>query len=579
MLGYLDTSEINRTKMPYEKLKQKYQVTAYSNEAAYNPLSYILRKAEIGCDLNVIEWEWLEQQQLQNTIEMIQSQERYRSELRQAILTEQLALNSQNKDFITSFTVPIINSCLSFVLYKITNQEKLTVNDIDLACKENGHRTNFNTYNEYILLKNKLEIIEELPFSTDALRILRKIDIEKKLPVLDIEWLIEHNVYSVFAALKVAISSLKVKYWAIDQGDDCSATLYLILQKVEENRSLTNQDIAYLKSKQLNETVEIAQKLEFAWLKKFYKATQIEDSSPDHHLYKVLKKLRDGSLLNEPDINYLKKRKLTETIDIAFKPQLQILENKIRSGNGLSPEDQAWCENFQVNYLLIMALKAKYEVLDYSDQSAQSPLYSILQKLEQGERLTGVNIDWLEEEKLFWPEKKIFKRFYEIEAVFAELEYQRNKDKWCLVNASSYWRKADEPEKALVLTEHIDFNKIKEAKLNQALLTTRGGALRDLDDLINAEKCALRAIKYWDKKYNPYTLLGAICYGTGRYDEGNRWFEEARKRGATEKDVDVEIKRILQKIKDKKELQVLIDYLLSKDSHRYAWVNKYRKSD
>lgn len=72
----------------------------------------------------------------------------------------------------------------------------------------------------------------------------------------------------------------------------------------------------------------------------------------------------------------------------------------------------------------------------------------------------------------------------------------------------------------------------------------------------------------------PYTLLGAICYATGRYDEGHRWFEEARKRGATEKDEDTEIKRILQKTKDKKKLQEFIDYLLNKDSHRYYWVKK-----
>ena len=63
----------------------------------------------------------------------------------------------------------------------------------------------------------------------------------------------------------------------------------------------------------------------------------------------------------------------------------------------------------------------------------------------------------------------------------------------------------------------------------------------------------------------------------GRYDEGDRWFEEARKRGATERDVDAEIKRILQKTKDKKKLQEFIDYLLNKDSHRYDWVKKYRK--
>ena len=50
--------------MLYETLKEKYQATDYSSEVAHNPLSYILRKAEIGSNLNSIEWEWLEQQQL-----------------------------------------------------------------------------------------------------------------------------------------------------------------------------------------------------------------------------------------------------------------------------------------------------------------------------------------------------------------------------------------------------------------------------------------------------------------------------------------------------------------------------------
>lgn len=557
-----------------EILKEKYQATHYSSEVAHNPLSYILRKAEIGLPLKLIEWEWLEQQQLHKTIEHIRQQESYRDELHQSITSERSEIGY--RDFITSFTVPDINSCLLFVLYKISAQELLTENDFDEAYKEKGHLTNLNAYNDFILLKNKHEIVEKLPFSADALKILTKIDVEKKLSFLNIEWLIERDVYSVFAALKSEISRLQEKYHAIGQYD--VATLYLILQKLEENRSLTDQDITFLKSKQLNKTLEIAQKLEFASLKRFYKATKIEDNSPDHHLYKLLKKLRDGLSLNEPDINYLKKRKLTETIEIAFKPQLQILENKIRSGKNLSSEDQAWCEKFQFNDLLFMALKAKYKVLDYSDQSAQSLLYSILQKLERGERLSDVNIVWLEGENLLKPINKIFTRHYELEAFFAEQEYQRTKNKWFLVNASSYWRKADESEKALHLTEQIDFNKIKEAKLKQALLTTRGGALRDLDDLIDAEKCALQAIAYWSKSHNPYTLLGAICYGTGRHAEGDRWFDEARKRGATERDVDAEIKRVLQKIKDKKELQALIDYLINKDSRRYDWVKKYRKS-
>ncbi|MDD2725293.1 MAG: DUF2281 domain-containing protein [Methylovulum sp.] len=92
--------------MPYEKLKEKYQATAYSNEIACNPLSYILRKAEIGYNLSSIEWEWLEQRQLRKMIEMIQSQENYRSELRRAILTEQRQLLAKQIDEAKTKKIP-----------------------------------------------------------------------------------------------------------------------------------------------------------------------------------------------------------------------------------------------------------------------------------------------------------------------------------------------------------------------------------------------------------------------------------------------------------------------------------------
>ncbi|MBC6473458.1 MAG: hypothetical protein GDA48_12105 [Hormoscilla sp. GM102CHS1] len=64
---------------------------------------------------------------------------------------------------------------------------------------------------------------------------------------------------------------------------------------------------------------------QFAELKVKYKATENTDSSPDSHLYKVLKKIDAGSQLGEPDINFLKKRKLTETIAIGIKNVKKVL--------------------------------------------------------------------------------------------------------------------------------------------------------------------------------------------------------------------------------------------------------------
>ena len=131
-----------------------------------------------------------------------------------------------------------------------------------------------------------------------------------------------------------------------------------------------------------------------------------------------------------------------------------------------------------------------------------------------------------------------------------------------MVNASAHWRKAGQPEQALKLTNNPDLiRSLKENKLKAALLTTRGGALRDIGELEDAEYCALEAIKLFPKSHNPYTLMGALCYATGRFEEGDKWFEEAVKRGAKPKDQDAEIRRILNKKKGK-DSGALIDHLI-----------------
>lgn len=101
--------------------------------------------------------------------------------------------------------------------------------------------------------------------------------------------------------------------------------------------------------------------------------------------------------------------------------------------------------------------------------------------------------------------------------------------------------------------------------------------MRDLERLEDAEHCALEAISHFSSSHNPYTLMGALCYDTGRYEEGDQWFEKAIQRGAKTKDQESEIKRILQKKKGK-ERQQIIDHLLAKDPHRFAWVKRYNEN-
>ncbi len=97
--------------------------------------------------------------------------------------------------------------------------------------------------------------------------------------------------------------------------------MYPILQNLDADKQLSESEIDWLKQHELTETLdiilEIEQKRHFAALKAKYKATQYEDSFPSSHLYKLLKRLESENHLGEQDINFLKKRKLTETITIA----------------------------------------------------------------------------------------------------------------------------------------------------------------------------------------------------------------------------------------------------------------------
>ena len=200
-------------------------------------------------------------------------------------------------------------------------------------------------------------------------------------------------------------------------------------------------------------------------------------------------------------------------------------------------------------------------------------LSSTLHKLEKQTRLTPEEFIWLEETKLL--SEEILERYHTIEARFYEYEYQQTTNPWNVANASSHWRGANKPENAIALTDGIDIETLKDKKLKSALFTTRGGALRDVTEFKHAEQCARKAIACQPDGYRPYNLMGAIYYDQHQYGEGDRWFEEAIKRGATPNDVDAEIKRIVRRAKEE-ERQQLIVHLLQKDPLRYAWVKDHK---
>jgi hypothetical protein len=506
------------------------------------------------------------------TTNLIKNQENYRISLYREVRSELMQLKKNEFLYYSINTIPAVDSEIAFILYKVNTQERLA--DSELRFVGQGYHS-FLDFNQR---KQMNGITEAIPFDANFKKIISKLENNTPFYAADIQWLRTYNAYSFLIPLKNQFSQLQAKYKANinDKSDIDLLFLFYILQKLDENKRLELAETEYLKTLNLIETLEINQKIEFFALKKQYQATQIQDDAINSHLYKVLKKLEAGLALPEPDINYLKKRKLFETLKFVYKKHTDSLIHKIKQGHELRPDDIRWCEEHDFEDIILQWLKKDYAV-EHRQDKPESPLYPILKKLKIGSRLTDDEVVWLESEKLLYPASEVFIAHHTLEAQFNESEFQRTKDYWKLANASAHWRKAEAPAFALQQTTDLDFKRIKPAKLRGALLTTRGGAFRDIDCLNEAEKCALEAIKNFPDSHHPYTLLGALCYSTGRYEEGDRWFAEAVERGATLRDQDAEIKRILPKKKGD-ELKKLIEHLLKKDPIRFNWVNKYKKS-
>ncbi len=379
--------------------------------------------------------------------------------------------------------------------------------------------------------------------------------------------------------------------------EKCAASL---THKIEAGELLNEADIDWLRKNGQTETLAF-------WIEK--------------HAASLKSKIEAGELLSEADIDWLRKNGQTETLAFWIDEKYAAsLKSQIEVGKQLSEGDIDWLKNNGREDVIIFArqfakekeyfaiLKKKYDVSEYKDQLPSCPLYAILQKLKKGERLEEMDVAWLQENEVeesqprysyysYYGERrsqgnklfngKIRIAYHKIEATFYEQEYDRTGNKWNLPNASSHWRKAEKPRRALEVTENLNFNTIKENKLKSALLTTRGGAFRDLyklDELYDrdlhklddAEKCARKAIEYQPQSHHPYTLMGAICFERGQFVEGERWFDKAIKRGASPRDMDAEIKRVVKNADNNKRRQV-VEYLLKKDPKRYAWAKSYLK--
>lgn len=110
-------------------------------------------------------------------------------------------------------------------------------------------------------------------------------------------------------------------------------------------------------------------------------------------------------------------------------------------------------------------------------------------------------------------------------------------DPWDALAACSLLRRTNDHKKALRLSGSLLTSGWSGKELS-ALLTTRGGALRDVADSLQAWSCGQRAIQANSDSPHSYMLLGALCYDDNRREEGDQHFRSARERGATDTQIE-----------------------------------------
>ena len=403
-------------------LYEKYKALQYQDMPALNPLSFILTKAELARNLTSAEWQWLEQHHFSDTIGVIKDQEDYRNSLHQKIRAELIQLKRNEYVYFSVNVIPDIDSEVALILYKVNVQERLS--NTEERFVGSGYHRFLDRFHDFNDRKQRNGILEDIPFDEKSESILAKLEQKIKFTADDIEWIYTFNYLSFLSALKNQFSFLEHKYKADNQEDSIVNDLFLclILQKLDEKMILNDSEFQYLRENGFSEIVIIAQQIEFSALKQKYQATQIQEDSVNHHLYKILKKLEAGISLPESDFNYLKKQKLFATLKFVYSdfndrkqrngisddiPSDQKAENilsKVEQKSPFTADDIEWIYKHNgISFLSplkkqLSSLQHQYKAAVQEGSDINNLLLAlILQKLHENKRLDESQIQYLRE--------------------------------------------------------------------------------------------------------------------------------------------------------------------------------------
>lgn len=216
------------------------------------------------------------------------------------------------------------------------------------------------------------------------------------------------------------------------------------------------------------------------------------------------------------------------------------------------------------------ALRSKYG-MDFIDQRALPGVMAILEKVDSGRRLAEDEYVWLTTVAKEHFTAALESAYHQREADFFAGEFNRTGDPWNAVNASGHYRRCGQSATALELLDGVSTQPTSHPKLRSAVCTTRGGAMRDLGRLDEARQLGEEGHEYQPGDFRPCTLLGAVHMELGNFVDARTWYSEAEARGATQKSIDSELRRIFQRA-DRVKREAIKAFLLRDNPQRFAWV-------
>lgn len=301
----------------------------------------------------------------------------------------------------------------------------------------------------------------------------------------------------------------------------------------------------------------------------------------------ILEALFRGRPLTADELNHLKRNVPDDLYRLAFG-QLT-LDSYIGAAKAVEAEATARkvreeaikaariARESDPEYIAMMqtqALHRKYEV-SLNDQSLMPRMTNLLRQIDAGNRLPKEELAWLSTEARRHFTEQLRETYHRLEAEFHADQYRSTQDPWSAINASGHYRKCKQSETALELLDSLAPDRLTHPKVRSAVLTTRGGGMRDLGRRSEAIQMGEKAHALMPRDYRPCTLLGAVHMEQREFERAHEWYEKARQRGAPEQSIDSELRSIFLRL-DSDGREAMKRFLLAEDSHRYGWLNERR---